>query len=84
MFFYTIQDVNSLVAWLRNVGPDRYHLLNFLTAVYGNKPSPSLICDVVPAGTAPYNLMDQEHPDMLEFRKTESNPKEGGYIEQFW
>lgn len=34
-----------------NVFVETYHLFNFLTAVYGDDPAPSLVCDVVPAGT---------------------------------
>ena len=66
-----------------NVFVEMNHLLNFLKAVYGNNPAPSLICDVVPAGTAPYNPKDQEHKVMIEFQRTKPNPKEGGYIEQY-
>lgn len=28
-----------------------FHLFNFVSAIYGSSPGPSLICDVVPAGT---------------------------------
>jgi len=33
-----------------NVFVETYHLFNFLTALYGDHPAPSLVCDVVPAG----------------------------------
>jgi len=36
-----------------NVFVEMYHLLNFVSAVYGPNPGPSLVCDVVPAGTVP-------------------------------
>ena len=64
-----------------NVFVEKNHLLNFLTAVYGNSPSPSLICDVVPAGTAPHK--QNQHNGLMEIMNTENIPKEGGYIEQF-
>ena len=43
-----------------NVFVEMYHLLNFLTAVYGDDPSPSIVCDVIPAGTSPHKTQDQE------------------------
>jgi len=35
-----------------NVFVEMYHLFNFVSAVYGAAPGPSLVCDVRPAGTA--------------------------------
>jgi len=43
-----------------NVFVEMHHLLNFLTAVYGDHPSPSIVCDVIPAGTSPHKTQDQE------------------------
>jgi len=34
-----------------NVFLEIFHLFNFVSAVYGTNPDPSLICDVVPSGT---------------------------------
>merc|ERR1711962_547170 len=31
---------------------EMYHLFNFVNAVYGSSPGPSLVCDVIPAGTS--------------------------------
>jgi len=39
-----------------NVFVETYHLFNFLTALYGDDPAPSLVCDVVPAGTGSSSL----------------------------
>jgi len=39
---------------------EMYHLFNFVSAVYGTHPGPSLVCDVIPAGTAPHRTHREE------------------------
>jgi len=46
-----------------NVFVEMYHLLNFLSGVYGQSPGPSIVCDVVPAGAAPHK---PEHQKFLQ------------------
>ena len=60
-----------------NVFVEMNHLINFLTAVYGKNPSPSIVCDVVPAG-APHKPRDQNN---LDSGVKAAYPKEGGTID---
>ena len=60
-----------------NVFVEMYHLLNFLTAVYGDQPAPSIVCDVIPAGTAPHNKpQDQKFLRKLESKRKSVYPKD--------
>ena len=59
-----------------NVFVEMYHLLNFLTAVYGENPSPSIVCDVIPAGTSPHKTQDQEILQELDKDKNHIYPKD--------
>jgi len=43
-----------------NVFVEMYHLLNFLSGVYGQSPGPSIVCDVVPSGAAPHKSEDKK------------------------
>merc|ERR1712121_103973 len=36
-----------------------FHLFNFVSAIYGSDPGPSLICDVVPAGASGHSKDDR-------------------------
>jgi len=58
-----------------NVFVEMYHLLNFLTAVYGDNPSPSIVCDVIPAGTSPHKTQDQEILQELDKHRNHIYPK---------
>ena len=57
-----------------NVFVEIFHLINFLSGVYGHNPSPSLVCDVVPAGTAPHKNENQNL--ILESFREQLFPKE--------
>lgn len=58
-----------------NVFVEMYHLLNFLTAVYGDNPSPSIVCDVIPAGTSPHKIQDQEILHEMDRHQNHIYPK---------
>merc|ERR1712172_166371 len=60
---------------LVNLESEMYNLLNFLTAVYGDNPSPSIVCDVIPAGTSPHKTQDQEILQELDKHKNHIYPK---------
>jgi len=36
---------------------EMFHLFNFVSAAFGSKPGPSLVCDVIPAGTSPHKTL---------------------------
>ena len=59
-----------------NVFVEMYHLLNFLTAVYGQDPDPSIVCDVIPAGTAPHKPEHAEILQQMKYSKEDLYPKE--------
>jgi len=58
-----------------NVFVEMYHLMNFLTAVYGNHPDPSIVCDVIPAGTAPHKPEQSEILKQMKSSKEDLYPK---------
>ena len=55
---------------------EMYHLLNFLTAVYGDNPTPSIVCDVIPAGTSPHKTQDQEILQEMDHHLNHIYPKD--------
>ena len=56
---------------------EMYHLFNFVSAVYGTQPGPSLVCDVIPAGTAPHRTHGEEVvAGEREFFNKKMHPKE--------
>ena len=59
-----------------NVFVEMHHLLNFLTAVYGDHPSPSIVCDVIPAGTSPHKTQDQEILQEMDKHGSHLYPKD--------
>jgi len=44
-----------------------FHLFNFVSAVYGDSPGPSLVCDVIPAGTGPHRTNGQ--PNLVSLHR---------------
>jgi len=44
-----------------------FHLFNFVSAVYGFSPGPSLVCDVIPAGTGPHRTNGQ--PNLVSLHR---------------
>jgi len=44
-----------------------FHLFNFVSAVYGFSPGPSLVCDVIPAGTGPHRTSGR--PNLLSVHR---------------
>jgi len=54
---------------------EMYHLFNFVSAVYGPKPGPSLVCDVIPAGTAPHKAGNEVLAGDTEFFSKKMYPK---------
>jgi len=55
---------------------EMYHLFNFVSAVYGPQPGPSLVCDVIPAGTAPHRTQgDNAAAAEREFFNKKMHPK---------
>jgi len=54
---------------------EMYHLFNFVSAVYGSHPGPSLVCDVIPAGTAPHRTGDKAVAGEREFFNKKMHPK---------
>jgi len=61
---------------------EMYHLFNFVSAVYGSHPGPSLVCDVIPAGTAPHRSGNKVAvPGDSEFFAKKMYPKERAILE---
>ena len=60
---------------------EMYHLFNFVSAVYGTNPGPSLVCDVIPAGTAPHRTGNRAVAGNSEFFTKKMYPKEGAILE---
>lgn len=54
---------------------EMYHLFNFVSAVYGTSPGPSLVCDVIPAGTAPHRTGGKVLSGESEFFTKKMYPK---------
>jgi len=54
---------------------EMYHLFNFVSAVYGTNPGPSLVCDVIPAGTAPHRTRGNLLQEEKEFFNKKTHPK---------
>jgi len=54
---------------------EMYHLFNFVSAVYGTHPGPSLVCDVIPAGTAPHRTGNKAVAGEREFFNKKMHPK---------